>query len=211
MKLSHIIFAATLGPVIAVAETTGTTSAQTPAAPAAAQQTHSQTQTAPAEATTTPKATSTATTGAKQDVAEQSGFSKGSVVRSIFTSEIKDREPTDKLQNTDNSKVYYFTELRDMNGQTATHRWEHDGKVVAEMKFNVGSNRWRVWSSKSFIPQTAGEYKVSVVNGAGEVISEDNIKISAAAAAAISKAPAKTENAAPAAGVQPAPAAMGKE
>lgn len=151
-----------------------------------------------APATTTAPATPPVTTS-KQDMAEQSGFSKGSVVRSVFTNEIKDREPTDKLESTDAERVYYFTELRDMNGQTATHRWEHDGKVMSEVKFNVNSNRWRVWSSKTFIPEIAGDWKVSVVNGAGEVIAEESIKINPADAAS-------TPAAAPAADVQPAPA-----
>jgi len=108
---------------------------------------------------------------------EQSGFSRGSVVRSAFTRDIDDREPTEDLQNltNENGQVKFFTELRDMSGQTAVHRWEYDGKVVAEVKFDVKGPRWRVWSSKSFVPQWTGDWKVSVINGAGEVISEKNL------------------------------------
>lgn len=111
---------------------------------------------------------------------EQAGFSRGSVVRSIFTTAISEREPVDKLANkaNDTDQIFYFTELRDMSGQTATHRWEHDGKVVAEVKFNVRGPRWRVWSSKSFVPGWDGDWKVSVLNGAGETISEDLITLS---------------------------------
>lgn len=108
---------------------------------------------------------------------EQSGFSRGSVVRSAFTRDISEREPTEDLQKltNDNEHVKFFTELRDMSGQTAIHRWQYDGKVVAEIEFNVKGPRWRVWSSKSFVPQWTGDWKVSVVNGAGEVISEKNL------------------------------------
>lgn len=115
---------------------------------------------------------------------EQSGFSRGSVVRSAFTREIDEREPMESLENltNDNGQVKFFTELRDMSGQTATHRWEYDGKVVAEVEFNVKGPRWRVWSSKSFVPQWTGDWKVSVVNGAGEVISEKNLSYDVAAA-----------------------------
>ncbi len=106
---------------------------------------------------------------------EQSGFSRGSVVRSVFTSAVEDREPTDSIKelNTNSDKVIYYTELRDMAGQTAKHRWEYNGEVMAEVEFNVGGSRWRVWSSKSFVPGWTGEWKVSVLNGANEVISED--------------------------------------
>jgi len=108
---------------------------------------------------------------------EQSGFSRGSVVRSAFTRDIADREPTEDLQNltNENGQVKFFTELRDMSGQTAVHRWEYDGKVVAEVKFDVKGPRWRVWSSKSFVPQWTGDWKVSVINAAGEIISEKNL------------------------------------
>ncbi|GMR16353.1 MAG: hypothetical protein BMS9Abin31_0683 [Gammaproteobacteria bacterium] len=115
---------------------------------------------------------------------EKSGFSRGSVVRSAFTREIDEREPTENLQNltNDNGQVKFFTELRDMSGQTAIHRWEYDGKVVAEVEFNVKGPRWRVWSSKSFVPQWTGDWKVSVINGAGEVISEKKLSYDVAAA-----------------------------
>ena len=116
---------------------------------------------------------------------EQSGFSRGSVVRSAFTRDIAEREPTENLQNltNENDQVKFFTELRDMSGQTAIHRWEYDGKVVAEIEFNVKGPRWRVWSSKSFVPQWTGDWKVSVVNGAGEVISEKKLSYDVTAAA----------------------------
>jgi len=115
---------------------------------------------------------------------EQSGFSRGSVVRSAFTREIAEREPTENLQKltNENGQVKFFTELRDMSGQTAIHRWEYDGKVVAEVEFNVKGPRWRVWSSKSLDPKWTGDWKVSVLNAAGEVISEKNLSIDAATA-----------------------------
>ena len=113
---------------------------------------------------------------------EQSGFSRGSVVRSAFTTQIADREPLENIEklSNENNKVMFFTELRDMSGQTAVHRWEHDGKVVAEVKFNVKGPRWRVWSSKTLMPQWTGDWKVSVINGAGEVIAEKDFNYVAA-------------------------------
>ena len=130
---------------------------------------------------------------------------------------MKDREPVDKLNNgkSDADHIYFFTELRDMEGQTAVHRWEHDGKVVSEVKFNVRGPRWRVWSSKTFMPSAKGEWKVSVLNGAGEVIAEDVMDYTGPAAAekpAAEEKPAATEqpagegNAAPAAEAPATPA-----
>lgn len=115
---------------------------------------------------------------AQNNVAEQTGFSSGSVMRSAFTTQIQDREPIDKVQelDNDNQEVYYFTELRDMEGQTAKHRWQYNGEVMAEVEFNVKGPRWRVWSSKRFVPDWTGEWTVSVVNAADEVIAEDSFQ-----------------------------------
>lgn len=128
------------------------------------------------------EATAPETTAATTTTAEQSGFSRGSVVRSAFTTAIEEREPANDLKtiSNDEGKVFYYTELRDMSGQTATHRWEYNGEVKAEIKFNVRGPRWRVWSSKSFVPGWTGDWKVSVINGADEVISEDMFSYAAA-------------------------------
>ena len=99
------------------------------------------------------------------------------------------------------NNLFYFTELRDMSGQTAIHRWEYDGKVVTEVKFNVRGPRWRVWSSKAFTPGWAGEWKVSVLNGAGEIISEDQVNYTAPAE---TEAPASTTGAATGEAAEPA-------
>ncbi len=112
---------------------------------------------------------------------EQSGFNPGTVARSAFTSSVEDREPVDTLQkmNAMEQKVYFFTELRDMEGQTATHRWELNGDVMAEVAFEVKGSRWRVWSSKNLQPEWVGEWKVSVLNSANEVISETSLNVTA--------------------------------
>ena len=138
------------------------------------------TETPAASALPTESATTTPATAQAELQDEQAGFSRGSVIRSIFTSAIQDREPIDKLdKSSEADRLFYFTELRDMSGQTAIHRWEFDGKVMAEVKFDVRGPRWRVWSSKSFVPGWAGDWKVSVLNGAGETISEELINMTA--------------------------------
>jgi len=108
---------------------------------------------------------------------EMAGFSRGTVARSVFTTLIDHREPVDKVKQVPQQKnnIIYFTELRDMTGQTAKHRWEFKGKIMSEVKFKVRGPRWRVWSKKSFTPDWAGDWKVSVINGVGDVISEEVI------------------------------------
>ena len=129
--------------------------------------------------TTTEQAPPVETAEATPQPEEQSGFHPGSVTRSAFTSSILDREPVDTLQqlNAGEQKVYFFTELQDMEGQTATHRWELNGEIMAEVAFEVKGPRWRVWSSKNLQPQWSGEWKVSVLNSANEVISETTMNV----------------------------------
>jgi len=120
------------------------------------------------------------TTGAtmgETETMEMAGFSRGTVARSVFTTLIDNREPIDKVQKVPEkqSDIIYFTELRDMSGQVAKHRWEFKGKIISEVKFTVRGPRWRVWSKKTFVPGWSGDWKVSVINGVGEVISEEVI------------------------------------
>lgn len=98
------------------------------------------------------------------------------VARAVFATDIQDREPVDQIGQltNDNSSVYFFTEIRGLEGQTVTHRWEHGGEVRAEVNFNVGGNRWRVWSSKNLQPNWLGEWKVSVVDAGGNVLSQES-------------------------------------
>jgi hypothetical protein len=108
----------------------------------------------------------------------------GEVSRSMFTSAIQDREPVDKITQVDSNmpRVYFFTELLDMEGQQVTHRWIYDGQVMGEVAFQVGGPRWRVHSSKNLMPDWTGTWEVQVVDGAGNVLSSSELDVVPAAA-----------------------------
>lgn len=114
-----------------------------------------------------------------QPVSEQS---KGTVARGLFTSDVQNHEPVDQLSNatTDLHTVSFFTELKDFEGQTVIHRWERNGESMAEVKFQVGGPRWRVWSSKNMMPEWVGTWKVSVINGNGDVVASETLNYTAA-------------------------------
>lgn len=105
-------------------------------------------------------------------------YAEGSVARAIVTTGVAEREPVNDLERVldGNEKVFFFTELRDMAGQTVKHRWSHGGEVLAEVEFKVGGPRWRVWSSKMLIPEWAGAWSVAVVDGEGNVLSEKSFE-----------------------------------
>jgi hypothetical protein len=94
------------------------------------------------------------------------------VARAQFTTAISDREPTDAVTelSTDRDRVIFFTEYRDMEGSTLTHRWMHDGEEMATVSSDIGGPRWRTWSSKRLMDSWTGTWTVEIVNEEGEVV-----------------------------------------
>lgn len=109
----------------------------------------------------------------------------GRVARAIFTTAIVDREPVDDLKTLPNStpRVYFFSDLRGLDGQIVTHQWEYDGQVMAEITFKVGAGaRWRVYSSKNLLPEWTGTWTVVVSNKDGQVLQTSTFEYVDAAA-----------------------------
>ena len=89
-----------------------------------------------------------------------------------FALEVKDRTPLNIIEELDNSlgKIYFFTNIRNLQGQRVTHRWIYNNKVMADVVFDVGGPRWRVWSSKNLWPTWIGVWSVEVLSADGEVL-----------------------------------------
>ena len=102
----------------------------------------------------------------------------GSISRSAFTRAVVKREPIDEFETltTRDHHVYFFTELKGMTGQKVTHRWLHNGTTMAEVKFDVGAPRWRVWSSKTLMTEWTGTWTVEVLNGLGQVVYRESFE-----------------------------------
>ncbi len=101
--------------------------------------------------------------------AEEAPLAGGSVARAAFTTRIENREPVDRVLvlNPPATEVYFFTDLRNLEGHTVTHRWEYQGRAVSNVPFVVGGNRWRVFSKKVFPPDSFGEWSVTVLDDNG--------------------------------------------
>jgi hypothetical protein len=103
---------------------------------------------------------------------------EGRVSRGQFTSAILDREPVDEITSIDSTigKIFFFTELRNLEDTTITHRWTHAGEVKAEIEFKVRGSRWRVYSSKTLLPEWIGDWKVEVLSEEGTVLGTYELK-----------------------------------
>ncbi len=96
----------------------------------------------------------------------------GKVAEAVFTTDIVGGQPSDFRSNIENSvaEVFFYTVLEGMTGQTVSHRWRHDGKVMAVAEIVVKNDPDRVWSSNKMKPEWTGSWEVEVVDGSGQVI-----------------------------------------
>lgn len=98
------------------------------------------------------------------------------VARAYLTTGIRGREPVDTITSgfsfpsEDGREFYYFTELQGLAGKTVVHRWERDGRFEGDVNFPVGSNRWRVYSTKRIAPDLDGVWTVSVLTKDGRTL-----------------------------------------
>jgi len=90
------------------------------------------------------------------------GQTAAGITRWAFTSEIRDREPVDRITTAPDHEmvVYFFTELSGMEGTAVQHVWLRDGVEVFRLAFDVRGARWRVYSSKQVSPGAVWSVKV---------------------------------------------------
>ncbi|NOY63467.1 MAG: DUF2914 domain-containing protein [Gammaproteobacteria bacterium] len=102
-------------------------------------------------------------------VAAEPTTQEGYVARALFTSAVENREPVDEIAvlGNDVEQIYFFTDLRFLDGQTIHHRWEYDGAVIADISFSVEGPRWRIHSSKRLDPRMLGKWTAYVVDESG--------------------------------------------
>lgn len=96
------------------------------------------------------------------------------IKRAAFATAIVDREPVNTVDTlyTDVTRIFFFTEVKDMAGQRIMHRWLHGSEGKAEVSFNIGGARWRVHSSKNLLPEWTGEWRVEVLGPDGSALIE---------------------------------------
>ncbi|MGH8654017.1 MAG: DUF2914 domain-containing protein [Gammaproteobacteria bacterium] len=98
------------------------------------------------------------------------------IARALFTNAIRGGEPTDAegpvifSQGNSSKSLYFFTELRGLQGETVRHRWEYQGKPVLSIPFKIGSDRWRVYSNKRLPANMTGNWRVVIADSSGAVI-----------------------------------------
>ena len=116
----------------------------------------------------------------EQNISESSSSQLAQVSRAQFTSGIKAREPIDNVKKTfysdglKSKRLYYFTELHGMKGDSIIHRWDHQGRTIANVTFDISGDRWRVYSSKNLPSSMKGQWNVVVTDASGNPLVSDS-------------------------------------
>ncbi len=100
--------------------------------------------------------------------------------RAVLTNGVVQREPIDEingvvpLAKNGVKRVYFYTEFQNMKGRTVSHLWEHGGKILARVPFEIRGNRWRVYSIKRLTSNLVGDWQIYVSDEQGKILLQDS-------------------------------------
>ena len=103
----------------------------------------------------------------------------GEVTRAIFTIGIDNHEPViqvESIHSNSYTEISFFTELTNLKGHIVTHQWTYNDTIIFEKKFEVNGDRWRVWTSKEFLPDWSGSWTVNVLDTDLSVLESKSFK-----------------------------------
>lgn len=91
------------------------------------------------------------------------------VARAQFSTGIENREPVNQVVSLEffEGDIFFFTDLRHLQGRKVTHRWEFEGEFIGQITFNVGGPRWRVYSKRTLDSSLEGKWTVMVIDESG--------------------------------------------
>lgn len=105
------------------------------------------------------------------------------VTRSQLTTGINKNEPVDnlklplKISKKDTLWIYYFVELKGMEGQPVYHEWWLNGNLVSRKKVNISDNPWRTASKQLITYTTNNDWIVRVVDESRNTLAEKKFNL----------------------------------
>lgn len=70
----------------------------------------------------------------------------------------------------DVGRIYLWSRIINGADTTIKHIWYHQGSRMAAVELNIGSNRFRTYSSKTIFPSSVGDWRVDIVDEAGNLL-----------------------------------------
>ena len=95
-------------------------------------------------------------------------FAEMEIVEAVITTGVVDHKPADSVETYPASigKLYCFTHVVGAQEDTTiTHVWYFNDSEMARVTLPVRSSNWRTWSSKNFLPEWSGQWRVDVLDG----------------------------------------------
>ncbi|WP_217875461.1 DUF2914 domain-containing protein [Pseudoalteromonas shioyasakiensis] len=104
------------------------------------------------------------------------------VSRAVLTTDVVDREPVNVLKNDVklaqiSNSLSFFSELRNMQGQTVRHQWYYQDQQLASIELTVSSPRFRTYSTKNIMPEQLGDWRVEVIDADGNLLAQKEFRI----------------------------------
>lgn len=98
-----------------------------------------------------------------------------SVKRFLLAESVSNREPEGELNEISftangSAAVWAYSEVIDKKGSRLKYVWLHGGNQIATIPVNVGSNRWRSYSSKLINQSMSGAWRVELQDGEGRLM-----------------------------------------
>jgi hypothetical protein len=99
------------------------------------------------------------------------------IEQAVLSAEVVDKEPGETFNNRVPKPVrqlYFFTQIKNGEGQTLYHRWIHNDREMALIPLTIHSNLYRTWSSKRLTSAWQGQWRVEILNQDKAVIYRQN-------------------------------------
>jgi hypothetical protein len=97
------------------------------------------------------------------------------VAEAGITTAIVNQQSVDQISSypADFGKLFCFTRIVGATEETSiTHVWYFMDNEMAKVTLPIGSENWRTYSSKRFLPQWAGQWRVKVLDAEGNELTE---------------------------------------
>jgi Protein of unknown function (DUF2914) len=118
------------------------------------------------------------------DTLEQAKLDVNKVVaRAQLTRDIEKNEPVDNLKlplkigKKETLWIYYFVELKNMQGKTVFHEWWLNGNLVSRKKVNISDDPWRTASKQIITYTNNNDWIVRVVDESRNILAEKSFNL----------------------------------
>jgi ribosomal protein S8 len=104
------------------------------------------------------------------------------VSRAVLTTDVVDREPVNVLKSDVklldiSQSLSFFSELKNMQGQTVRHVWYYQNQQLASIELAISSPRFRTYSTKNIMPEQVGDWRVEVIDTDGNLLAQKEFRI----------------------------------